>query len=313
MGTLISLLSAAVRAGTPILMATQGEIITERSGNMNIGIEGMMLIGAMFGFIFSVMTGNPWLGLLAAMAAAALFSMIHALLTITFGMNQVVSGIALNFLGTGLSSVIGARFVGETAVGFKQLPLGILSKIPVIGPILFAQDALVYVSYIMTALIMLFLYKTRAGMSLRSVGDLPAAADAAGLHVNRIRFGSVAFGGAMAGMAGAYISLAYTTLWQPEMTAGKGWIAVALVIFAQWNPVKAICGAYLFGGITALQLIIQVNGTTISSHILQMFPYLFTIVALCLAMYRAQKRGLSLENAVGPAALGKNYSREGGR
>ena len=312
MELLTSLLTATVRAGTPILLATQGEIITERSGNMNIGIEGMMLIGALFGFMVSTVTGSAWLGVLGACAAGMAFSLIHALLTVGFGMNQVISGLALNYLGTGLSSVLGSQFVGRTASGFSPVPLGFLSKIPVLGPALFNQDALVYLSYRLTALILAFLFKTRTGMAVRSVGDAPVAADAAGLHVNRIRTCAVAFGGAMAGLAGAYISLAYTTLWQPELTAGKGWIAVALVIFAQWHPAKAIYGAYLFGGITALQLAIQVRGTTISSHFLQMLPYVFTIVALCFAMFRAKRRGLSLESAVGPASLGQPYQREGG-
>lgn len=305
-----SLLTATVRAGTPILFATQGEIMTERSGNMNIGIEGMMLIGALFGFIVSKVTGSAWLGVLGACAAGAIFSLIHALLTIGFGVNQIISGIVLNFLGTGLSSVLGKQYVGQTAVGFSVLPLGVLAKIPLIGPMFFNQDALVYLSYILTVLIMLFLYKTRTGMAVRAVGDAPVAADVAGLHVNRIRVACVSFGGAMCGLAGAYISLAYTTLWQPEMTAGKGWIAVALVIFAKWNPLKAVYGAYLFGGITALQLAIQVRGATVSPHILQMLPYLFTIIALCLSMYQAKKRGASAEISVGPAALAKSYNRE---
>ena len=212
-----------------------------------------------------------------------------------------------------MSSVIGARFVGDSVNGFGTLKIPVLSKIPIIGPALFGQDALVYLSYVLTVVIMIFLYKTRGGMSLRAVGDSPVAADAAGLHVNVIRFCAVVFGGAMAGLAGAYMSLAYTNLWQPGMTAGKGWIAVALVIFASWNPARAIYGAWLFGGITALQLIIQVNGTTISQHILQMLPYIFTILAMCFSMYRAKRKGLSLENSVGPASLGKVYTREGGR
>ena len=311
MDTIISILTAAVRAGTPILMATQGEIVAERSGNMNLGIEGMMLIGAMFGFSISTTTGSAWLGLLGACICAMVFSLIHAVLTVTFRVNQVVSGLSLNFLGTGLSSVIGNAYIGQSANGFQPFKLGFLGDIPVIGSIFFNQDALVYLSYVMTVLIMLFLYKTRAGMALRSVGDNPFAADAAGLSVNGIRYGAVAFGGFMSGMAGAYISLAYTTLWQPAMTAGKGWIAVALVIFAQWNPAKALYGAYLFGGITALQLAIQIAGATISPYILQMLPYVFTILALCISMICARKRGLSLETAVGPAALGKAYYREG--
>lgn len=307
--SITSILVAAVRAGTPILFATQGEILTERSGVMNLGLEGMMLMGAMYGFIFSGITGSPWLGVLAACIAGALLSLLHALLTVCFGVNQVVSGIALNFLGTGFTSVVGSRYVGQTVNGFSTLPLGPLADIPLLGRIFFQQDALVYVSYILLPVLLILLYHTRVGLNIRAVGDSPVAADAAGVHVKRIRVGCVGLGGALCGLSGAYISLAYTTLWQPEMTAGKGWIAVALVIFAQWKPLRAVFGAYLFGGVTALQLAIQVHGTTISSHFLQMMPYLFTILALTFTMWRSRRDNASAAAATGPAALGIPYQR----
>lgn len=312
MELLATILTATVRAGTPILLATQGGIVTERSGVSNIGIEGMMLIGALFGFMFSLFTGSPWVGVLGACAATAVFSMLHALLTVGFGVNQIVSGMVLNFLGTGLSSVIGAQLVGQIAVGFHAVPLGPLAQIPFIGPALFNQDPLVYLSYLITAVLMVFLFRTRPGMAVRAVGDSPVAADAAGLSVRGIRVACVGLGGALCGMAGAYISLAYTTMWQPEMTAGKGWVAVAMIIFAQWNPAKAVYSAYLFGGITALQLAIQVQGANISPHFLQMLPYLFTILALSVAMYRAKRKGSSMEVSVGPASLARPYTRERG-
>ena len=185
-----------------------------------------------------------------------------------------------------------------------------MKNIPIIGQALFNQNALVYLSFVLTPLIAVFLYKTRTGLNIRAVGDSPVAADSAGVSVMGIRLGCVALGGTLCGIGGAYISLAYTTLWQSEMTGGKGWIAVALVIFAQWNPLKAIYGAYLFGGITALQLTIQVQGTTVSSHFLQMLPYIFTVFVLACAMYRVKRKGGSSTVSVGPASLGQPYIRE---
>jgi simple sugar transport system permease protein len=304
------ILTGSVRAGTPILLATLGGIVNERSGISNIGIEGMMLMGALFGFIFSFVTGSPWIGVFMAGFAAMILSLLHALLTVVFNANQIVSGMVLNFLGAGLSSVIGGRFVGKIAAGFNPLDFGPLEKIPVLGPVLFDQDILVYVSLLIAGGCMFFLYRTRWGLNVRAVGDNPVAADSAGLPVKLIRICCTAVSGVLCGFAGAYISLAYTTMWQPEMTAGKGWIAVAMIIFAQWNPLKAIYSAYLFGGITALQLAVQVMGLTISPHILQMFPYIFTILVLSFAMVSAKRKGSSMEVSVGPASLAKSYTRE---
>lgn len=305
-----NVLTAAIRSGTPILLASQGEIVAEKSGVMNIGLEGIMLIGAITGFMVSKVTGSAPLGVVASLAAGALISLLHAVLTIYLRANQVISGLAIVFIGTGLSSVLGLAMVGESAPGFARIDMGFLSAIPVIGPMLFNQDILVYITMALSVLVYLFLNKTRTGLSVRAAGDNPQAADAAGLPVQRIRLGCVLLGGALSGMAGAYMSLAYTTMWQPAMTGGKGWIAVALVIFSGWHPIKAMGGAYLFGGITALQLAMQIGGSTISAHILQMVPYLFTIVVLVVSMWRLKRKGAAYGASVGPASLAKPYSRE---
>lgn len=307
---IITVLTAAVRSGTPILYLTQGEIVAEKSGNLNVGLEGMMLVGALAGFAASRALGNPWAGILAALMAGAALSAIHAFLTISLGANQIVSGLALVFFGSGLSAVIGFGFVGMTAPGFEVIPLGFLSRIPVLGQIFFRQDGLVYASYFLTPLIWIILFKTRIGLKIRAIGEDPGAADAAGLRVSLVRYLCVLTGGALAGIAGAYISLAYTTMWQPYMTGGRGWIAIALVIFARWDPRKALVGSYLFGGVTALQFAIQVRGTTVSPHFLQMMPYVFTILVLVFAMWRAKRLGLATTSAMGPASLAQPYSRE---
>lgn len=306
----ISILTASIRAGTPILFVTEGEIIAEKSGNLNVGLEGLMLIGALAGFAGARAFNNPWLGILAAMMAGAAVSGIHAFLTISLGANQIVSGLGLVFFGAGLSAVLGFGFVGLTAPGFETISLGFLSGIPIIGKIVFQQDALVYISYLLGPAVWVLFYKTRVGLKIRAVGEDPSAADAAGLNVKLIRYLCVLTGGALAGLGGAYISLAYTTMWQPYMTGGRGWIAIALVIFARWDPRKALIGSYLFGGVTALQFAIQVQGCTVSSHLLQMLPYIFTILVLVVAMWRVKKAGLGTITAMGPAALAKPYSRE---
>jgi len=309
MEIITGVLTAAIRSGTPLLLAAQGELVAEKSGVMNLGLEGLMLIGAIFGFMVSKISGSPWLGLLAAALAAMLFSLVHAVLAVTMRMNQVISGLAIVFLGIGLSTVIGAGFVGQSAPSFKPIPLGALSAIPLIGPALFNQDILVYGSMLLTPLLAFFIHKTRTGLSLRATGDSPQAADAAGIPVIRLRICAVAFGGMLCGLGGAYMSLCYTNMWQPAMLGGRGWIALALVIFSGWRPGRAMLGAYLFGGISALQLAMQVSGTSVSSYVLQMLPYLFTILTLSLAMWRAKLAGAG-ESSVGPASLGQPYFRE---
>ncbi len=302
----VAVLSAAVTVGTPILYATLGELFAERAGVLNLGVEGMMLVGAVSGFMATVHTGNHWLGILVAMAAGCLVALIHAFLTVSLGVNQVVSGLALTIFGTGLSGYLGKDMVGIPSPSpFSSLNLGFLSHIPYIGQILFQHDAMVYLTYLLVPLCWYFLNHTASGLDLRAAGENPGATDAAGLDVGRIRYAAVIFGGAMAGVGGAYLSLVYAPAWLENMTAGRGWIAVALVIFAIWDPFRAMLGAYLFGGIEALGFRLQAIGITMSPFVLSMLPYLFTIIALILITYGSRK------NHVGaPAALGLAYERE---
>lgn len=296
---LIPLLAAAVQSGTPILYATLGEIFTERSGILNLGVEGIMIIGALTGFLVAKITGNPYLAFVAAGFAGTCAASIHGLVCLVFQGNQVVSGLALTILGVGLANYLGSAYVGISAPGFQHLPIPLLSQIPVLGPVFFSQDLLVYFTYIIPLLMWLFLSNTRFGLSLRAAGEFPAAATAAGLNVVAYRWLGVLAGGFFMGLGGAYLSLAYTHLWTNNLTAGRGWIAVALVIFAFWRPTRAVFGAYLFGGIMALQLRLQASGTQIPSSLLLMLPYALTVAVLVLASWR---RGKTDE----PGALGTN-------
>lgn len=296
---LIPLLAAAVQSGTPILYATLGEIFTERSGILNLGVEGVMIIGALTGFLVAKLTGNPALAFCAAGLAGSCAASIHGLVCLVFQGNQVVSGLALTILGVGFANYIGASFIGQAAPGFNPLPLPLLSQIPVLGPIFFDQDLLVYFTYIIPPLMWFFFYNTKYGLNLRAAGEYPAAATAAGLNVVAYRWFGVLVGGFFMGLGGSYLSLAYTHLWTNNLTAGRGWIAVALVIFAFWRPGRAVFGAYLFGGIMALQLRLQASGTQIASSLLLMLPYVLTVTVLVFSSWR---RGKSDE----PAALGVN-------
>jgi general nucleoside transport system permease protein len=280
---LIPLLAAAVQSGTPILYATLGEIFTERTGILNLGVEGIMIVGALSGFLVAKITGNPAVAFVAAGLAGAAAASLHGLVCIIFQGNQVVSGLALTILGVGFANYLGAAYVGQAAPGFDPLPIPLLSQIPVLGPIFFRQDLLVYITYLIPLLMWLFLYQTRYGLSLRAAGENPAAAIAAGVNVVVCRFVGVLVGGFFIGLGGAYLSLAYTHLWTNNLTGGRGWIAVALVIFAFWRPGRAIFGAYLFGGVMALQLRLQASGTQIPSSLLLMLPYALTIGVLVLA------------------------------
>lgn len=302
---IISILAASITAGTPILFAALGELIAERSGVMNLGVDGMMLVGAVTGFMVAVNFGNPWLGVGIALVSGALLALIHAYLTVTLRANQVVSGLALTLFGTGLSDYLGKAYVGMRAEQtFGKMAIPFLSDIPIIGPVVFKQDMLVYVSYILVILTAFFLYKTRAGLFLRALGENPAAVDSVGVNVFRLRYLYVAIGGALAGLGGAYLSLAYAPCWLENMTAGRGWIAVALVIFAIWDPWRALAGSYLFGGVDAMGFHLQVIGLPISVFILNMLPYVFTILVLILVLIRKGGRLAS------PQALGVPYDRE---
>ncbi|MDH3745800.1 MAG: ABC transporter permease [Acidobacteriota bacterium] len=302
---LVAILQAAVRSGTPILFVCIGEIYAERSGILNVGLEGLMLVGAIAGFTAGYTAGNPLVGIFAAAIAGALFSLIHAYVTITLRADQIVSGLTLTILGTGISGFFGKPMIGQVGVGFDQFAIPVLSKIPILGQVLFQQDAMVYLSFVFVPIAWWVMYKTHLGLAIRSVGENPSAADSLGVSVVRIRYGCVLFGGAMAGLGGAYLSLAYTTMWIEQMSGGRGWITLALVIFAAWNPGRAMLGAYLFGGADALQLRIQAVGIGIPTYFLMMLPYVLTIVILVLASRASLRRRIGA-----PAALGIPYARE---
>lgn len=306
MDFLIAILASAVRSGTPVLYATLGEVVSERAGVMNLGLEGVMLIGAYTGFAVTRATGNPWLGILASFLAGAAITFIHAFLCITLMCNQVVSGLAMVLSGYGLSALLGRNVIGETIAGMAPFKLPILGNIPFIGPIFFQHNAMVYASYLLTAGLCWFLFRTRPGLNLRAVGENPRAADAMGIPVSAIRYFYSMFGGGLAGIGGGYLSVVYAQMWIEGMTAGRGWIAVALVIFGLWNPARAAVGAYLFGGVEALQLRMQAMGTSISASLLLTLPYLMTIIVLTFVAIRADK-GVMLR---APAALSVPFRRE---
>ncbi|MBU1564767.1 MAG: ABC transporter permease [Proteobacteria bacterium] len=298
---IIALLAAAVQSGTPILFATLGEIFTEKSGVLNLGVEGVMILGALAGFVVARQTGNPVLGFFAAGLIGGLAAAIHGVVCLWFQGNQVVSGLALTILGTGLANYLGTAFIGMAAPGFAPVAVPLLSDIPGIGPIFFQHDVLVYVSYLIPPAMWLFFARTRFGLGLRAAGEYPAAATAAGLNVLAYRWLGIVGGGFFMGLGGAYLSLAYTHLWTTNLTGGRGWIAVALVIFAFWRPGRAVFGAYLFGGIMALQLRMQASGTQLSSSILLMLPYALTVIVLVLSSWRKR-------TSDAPASLGINIA-----
>ncbi len=303
---IISLLFAAVQSGTILLFPTIGEIFTERSGVMNLGVEGMMIMGAFFGFVVAYETKNPYLGFLAGMLAGGLTSLIHAFVSITLRGNQVVSGLALTIFGLGFTNFYGQKWINlKLTVTPSQISIPLLSKIPYIGPIFFKQDALVYTSYIFAIVMWFILYKTKVGVHLRAVGQNARASDAMGVNVYATRYWWTFFGGLLAGAGGAYLTIAYAPFWLDGMTAGRGWIALALVIFAMWDPLNAMIGAYLFGGIDALQLQLQAIGVTIPSSLLNMLPYLLTLIVIIVATLIVRVKHISA-----PKELGTPYNRE---
>jgi len=306
MDALIALTAAAVSAGTPLLYAALGEILCERSGVLNLGIEGMMLAGAVCGFLAAVATESPAAGIAAAMLAGGALAAIHAFMTITLRVNQIISGLALALFGAGLSSYLGKHLIGvPLPVSPASVMLPGLSEIHFIGPAFFRQDLLVYGSYILVPLAWYWIHRTRPGLHLRAVGENPDTADAMGVNVYRIRYAYILIGGMLAGLGGAYLSLFYAPCWIENMTAGRGWIALALVIFAVWSPLRALAGAWLFGGIEALGFRIQILGATVSPFFLKMLPYLFTIVVLILFTVYSRRKRIGA-----PAALGMPYERE---
>lgn len=302
----IAILAAGVVAGTPILYASLGEVIAERAGILNLGVEGMMLVGAVSAFYVGTFAQNKWLGLLVAMLAGGLMALIHAIISIVFRANQVASGLALTIFGTGLSAYLGRSLVGIPPTStFNAIALPGLSKIPVFGKIFFNQDMMVYISVILVVIIWFVFYKTKAGLLLRAAGDNPSAVDALGHNIFLVRYAAVIAGGMLAGAGGAYLSLSYSPSWVENMTAGRGWIAVALVIFAVWDPVRALLGAWLFGVIASLGLHLQALGVVIPSYFLQMLPYIFTFIVLVITTRETKTRRSGT-----PAALGIPYSRE---
>lgn len=303
MDAAVAVLSATLRAGTPLVFAALGELVTEKSGVLNLGIEGMMLTGAVAGFVATVSTGDATLGLFAAMLAGALLAFLFAVITLTLLANQVATGLALSIFGTGLSAFIGLNYIGTPIHGIQPVAIPLLSRIPILGPLLFVQDPLVYLSLLAFLGVEWFLYRSRGGLILRAVGESHDAAHAIGYPVRRIRYGAVLFGGAMAGLAGAYLSLVYTPMWAENMTAGRGWIALALVVFATWKPSRVLLGAYLFGGVTIIQLYVQGAGLEVSASLLATLPYLATVLVLVLISRDATKIRLNA-----PAALGKLFN-----
>lgn len=299
---LLSIFSGAVVTGTTFLLAALGALLNERAGILNLGVEGMMLVGAVAGFLSAQATGSPWVGALVALAAGALLALIHAFLTVSLRANQVGSGLALTIFGAGFSAYMGRSVAGlPLLTPFRSVAIPGLAQIPVLGELLFNHNPLVYLGYILVPLLWWWLYRTRPGLDLQAVGDNPAAADAMGISVARLRYLYVMLGGALSGLAGAHLSLAVTPAWVEGMTAGRGWVAVALVIFAGWDPARAALGALLFGAVEAAVFRLQAAGTTVSPALLAMLPYVLTLVALAVA-----SRGRSRI----PGALGLAYDRE---
>src|SRR5688572_27980126 len=312
------ILQAGIASGTVLLFATIGELFAERSGVLNLGVEGMMLIGAMSAFSTTIATGNPWLGVLVAMICAGLISQIHAFIVITLQADQVVSGLSLTFLGAGISLVLGEGLSKAGTVALlPSFSIPLLSLIPIIGKIFFtSQSVLVYIGYLLVPLAWYYINRTRPGLHLRAVGEYPSAADALGINVFRLRYFYVFVGGMLAGLAGATISLAVSPGWFSELTTGgQGWIAIGLVIFAQWDPVRAAIGAYAFGALR--RLILDIQGPLLLlgfdnpfyynpylGFFLQMLPYLFTVFVLVIGSREATRKRLGA-----PAALGTPYVR----
>ncbi|MEM2239811.1 MAG: ABC transporter permease [Candidatus Bathyarchaeia archaeon] len=296
------LISMVVSAGTPLLLSALGEIYAERSGVLNLGVEGMMALGAVFAFYSTLLTKEPLFGLIVAILAGLALASIHAFVSISIRSNQIVSGLALSMLGIGLSSLIGKSLIGvPLKQTIRRFEVPILKDIPIIGGF-FVQDYLTYASYLMVLLLWFILFKTKIGVYVRMVGENPRVADTMGINVSVVRYICTLLGGALAGLSGAYLSIYYTPAWIEGMTAGQGWIALALVIFSAWNPLYAVAGSYLFGGIRVLQYRLQPYG--FSPPLLQTLPYISTIVVLVIFSSSRLRRRLGA-----PSALGKPYYR----
>ena len=289
-------------AATPLLLAAIGELVTERAGVLNLGVEGMMIIGALVGFAVTFSSGNPWIGIVAAIAAGIALSMVFAVLTQSLLANQIASGLALTIFGLGLTSLLGQSYTGKSIAPVPNFDLPLLSDLPVVGKLIFSHDPIVYFSVFLVISTMWFLTKTRTGLILRAVGENHEAAHAIGHSVIGYRYAAIAFGGACAGLAGAYLSVIQTQIWVEAMTAGRGWIALALVVFAAWQPYRALLGAYLFGGITIIQLHGQALGLGVEPQLLAMLPYIATILVLVLISQNRIRANTST-----PGSLGKTF------
>lgn len=302
MDALAPLIASAMVAGTPLMLAALGLLVNERSGVINLGSEGMMLMGAITAFATTLASGSFTLGFLAGAVVAMLMSGFFAWLTIWLGANQVATGLALSLFGVGASAYLGLPYAGESLQPI-QFAVPLLHNIPVLGPALFRHHPLVYGAIALCFVIAWFLMRTRAGLIVRAVGESPTSAHSLGYDVRRIRLACVLFGGACAGLAGAFMSLVYTPLWVEGMVAGRGWIALALTTFATWRPLRVMAGAYLFGGITILTYHMQALGVPIASQLLSMLPYIATVVVLVLISRNAAWIRLNM-----PASLGKNFN-----
>jgi simple sugar transport system permease protein len=302
MGMLEGILLTIVTAATPLLIAAIGELVAERSGVLNLGVEGMMAVGAVCGFAVALETGTPALGVAAAIVAGAMMAALFALVTLVFVANQVASGLALTLFGLGLSGLIGEAYVGTPGAGLPSVRIPVLTDLPVVGRVLFGLDPITYLAIALTVAVWWFLFRTRGGLVLRAVGDSHASAHALGYPVVFVRLLAVLFGGACAGLAGGYLSLVYTPQWAQNMTAGRGWIALALVVFGTWLPGRVTVGALLFGAVSILQLHAQAFGVGIPSQFLSALPYLTTVVVLVLI---SRNRILLRVNT--PACLGQPF------
>jgi len=302
MDLLLPALLTIITAATPLLFAALGEMVTEKSGVLNLGVEGMMIMGAIVGFVAVHYSGSVTIAIVASILAGAFMASLFALLVLKFHASQVPTGLALTIFGLGLSALIGQSMIGIAYDGIPKISLPLLSSIPVAGDLLFRHDALVYFSIVMVGAVYYFLNKTRPGLILRAVGDSHDAAHAMGYSVVSIRFWAILFGGSMAGLGGAYLSLSYSPLWVEQMTAGRGWIALALVVFASWRTGRVLLGAYLFGGISILQLHAQALGIGVPAQVMSMLPYLATIIVLVIISSDPSKIRLSA-----PASLGRPF------
>lgn len=306
---MIAFLYLTIQSGTPLVFATVGEMLSEKAGNLNLGVEGMMLIGAVSGFYFGYITDNPFIGVLAAMMGGALAASIYAFLTVTLRANQVVSGLSISILGTGVTGfaskyMMGLRLSDKFRDTFSSVKLPILSSIPSFGEILFNQNIYIYFSYLVVIFFVFYMYKTKYGLNLKMVGENPAVADACGIKISLYKYVHILLGGALAGLGGAYLSLVYIPSWQENIVAGRGWISIALVIFCLWKIPLAMAGAYFFGALSILGFRIQNLSIDISPYLIDMFPYIITLFVLIFVSKSKESRYSQ------PESLGVNYFRE---